>query len=161
MFGKQMRQVNAWLLANRPNAENGDRGTAAYQKALSLKKQMRLSNVRQVVIKYMDEEGNVSLPSGSAVSGGTEADPSITHQLTLEVSPADAGTVTGGGVYTHGQAATLVATAKSGYKFSQWSDGDTSASRTLVINEDRTLTAVFTSTTTSGGGVSGGEDALE
>ena len=161
MFGKQMRQVNAWLLANRPNAVNGDRGTAAYQKALSLKKQMRLSNVRQVVIKYMDAEGNVTLPSGSAVSGGTETDPSITHQLTLEVSPADAGTVTGGGVYTHGQAATLVATAKSGYKFSQWSDGDTSASRTLVINEDRTLTAVFTSTTTSGGGVSGGEDALE
>lgn len=161
MFGKQMRQVNAWLLANRPNAVNGDRGTAAYQKALSLKKQMRLSNVRQVVIKYMDEEGNVTLPSGSAVSGGTETDPSITHQLTLEVSPADAGTVTGGGVYTHGQAATLVATAKSGYKFSQWSDGDTSASRTLVITEDRTLTAVFTSTTTSGGGVSGGEDALE
>lgn len=161
MFGKQMRQVNAWLLANRPNAVNGDRGTAAYQKALSLKKQMRLSNVRQVVIKYMDEEGNVTLPSGSAVSGGTEADPSITHQLTLEVSPADAGTVTGGGVYTHGQAATLVVTAKSGYKFSRWSDGDTSASRTLVITEDRTLTAVFTSTTTSGGGVSGGEDALE
>ena len=54
-------------------------------------------------------------------------------------------------MYTHGQAATLVATAKSGYKFSRWSVGDTSASRTLVITEDRTLTAVTGREVPSGG----------
>ena len=35
------------------------------------------------------------------------------------------------------------------------------ASSVMAVKEARTLTAVFTSTTTSGGGVSGGEDALE
>ena len=37
--------------------------------------------------------------------------------------------------------------ASSDYTFSRWSDGDTSASRTVTVNEDMSLTAYFTKTT--------------
>ena len=68
-FGTQQKLAAAWLRANRPSAENGENGTAAYQEAQALKKQAHLSNVRQIVLKYMDEDGNVTLPS----SGTTNA----------------------------------------------------------------------------------------
>ena len=53
-----------------PSEANGTDGTAAYQETQTLKKLVRLSNVRQIVLKYMDEEGNVSLPTRGTSSGG-------------------------------------------------------------------------------------------
>ena len=82
LFGKQQKMAAAWLRANRPSEVNGPKGTEAYQEAQELKKQAHLSNVRQIVLKYMDEEGNVTLPasgttappadsgSGSQIPGG-------------------------------------------------------------------------------------------
>ena len=81
-FGNQQRMAAAWLRANRPSTENGDKGTEAYQLAQSLKKSYRMSNVRQVVLKYMDEDGNVNLPT----AGSTTVTP-----------PSDSGSDTGGG----------------------------------------------------------------
>ena len=88
-FGNQQKMAAAWLRANRPSEENGPKGTEAYQEAQALKKLAHLSNVRQIVLKYMDEEGNVTLPasgtstppansgstpgSGSGSSGGSQA----------------------------------------------------------------------------------------
>ena len=46
--------------------------------------------------------------------------------------------------------------ASGDYTFSRWSDGDTSASRTVTVNEDMSLTAYFTKTTS--GGESSGTD---
>ena len=62
-FTEQAKQASAWLRSNHPSAENGAKGTEAYQVAQALKRQLHLSNVRQIVIKYMDEEGNVKLPT--------------------------------------------------------------------------------------------------
>ena len=67
-FGIQQKLAAAWLRANRPSEENGENGTAAYQEAQALKKQAHLSNVRQIVLKYMDAEGNVTLPSTGTTS---------------------------------------------------------------------------------------------
>ena len=36
------------------------------------------------------------------------------------------------------------------FTFSRWSDGDTSASRTVTVNGDMSLTAYFTKTTSGG-----------
>ena len=91
-FGNQQKMAAAWLRANRPSEENGPKGTEAYQEAQALKKLAHLSNVRQIVLKYMDEDGNVTLPasgtstppansgsggstpgSGSGSSGGSQA----------------------------------------------------------------------------------------
>ena len=67
-FAAQQKLAAAWLHANRPSDENGTDGTAAYQEAQALKKQYHLSNVRQIVLKYMDADGTVTLPSGNSQS---------------------------------------------------------------------------------------------
>ena len=72
-FGNQQKMAAAWLRANRPSEENGPKGTEAYQEAQALKKQAHLSNVRQIVLKYMDESGNVTLPASSG--SGTSTPP--------------------------------------------------------------------------------------
>ena len=69
-FGNQQKMAAAWLRANRPSEANGPKGTEAYQEAQALKKQAHLSNVRQIVLKYMDEEGNVTLPASGTTNGG-------------------------------------------------------------------------------------------
>ena len=85
-FGNQQKMAAAWLRANRPSESNGPKGTEAYQEAQALKKLAHLSNVRQIVLKYMDESGNVTLPasgtstppanSGSGGSSGGSQAPS-------------------------------------------------------------------------------------
>ena len=68
------------------------------------------------------------------------------YAIATEVSPADAGSVTGSGTYEEGSAATLKATAKSGWAFDKWEDGRTDNPRTLSnISADATYTAVFKS----------------
>ena len=53
------------------------------------------------------------------------------------------GTVTGAGEYQHGATANITATPAEGYHFVKWSDGDTNATRAIVVTEDVTLTAEF------------------
>ena len=54
------------------------------------------------------------------------------------------GTVTGGGVAAKGDTVTLTATAKSGYEFAGWSDGETAATRTVTAENGATYHANFT-----------------
>ena len=53
------------------------------------------------------------------------------------------GTVTGSGTYPKGTSITISATPKQGAKFVKWSDGITSAQRTLQVLKDATYTAIF------------------
>ena len=81
LFGNQQRMAAAWLRANRPSETNGTKGTDAYQTAQAIKHQLHLSNVRQVILKYMDADGTVTLPDGSVTtapeqSGGGNSNPS-------------------------------------------------------------------------------------
>ena len=62
---------------------------------------------------------------------------------TLTVTAGAGGTVSGGGTYNNQATATLKATPKSGYKFKQWSDGNTSATRTITVTGNATYTAYF------------------
>ena len=56
---------------------------------------------------------------------------------------AENGVVTGGGVYVEDDNVTLTATANEGYKFTQWSDGNTENPRTVTATADVTYTAEF------------------
>lgn len=67
------------------------------------------------------------------------------YNLTVNASPAEGGTVTGGGSYHYGDVATITATANEGYTFVSWSDGYTNSSRTVTVTENATYTAYFTS----------------
>ena len=55
----------------------------------------------------------------------------------------DMGTVTGGRQYYVGESATLKATAKSGYVFAGWADGEKNATRTVTVSGNATYTANF------------------
>lgn len=66
-----------------------------------------------------------------------------TRQYKLTVTAGTGGTVSGGGTYNYNAQATLKATANSGYHFVKWSDGNTSATRTVTVTKDATYTATF------------------
>lgn len=87
--------------------------------------------------------------AGTVVISAEYAEETPTYTITTAVSPTGGGTVTGGGTYESGASATLTATANSGYTFKQWSDGVTTASRTITVNGDATYTAIFEVTTSS------------
>lgn len=66
-----------------------------------------------------------------------------TRQYKLTVTAGTGGTVSGSGTYNYNASATLKATANSGYHFVKWSDGNTSATRTVTVTKDATYTATF------------------
>ena len=147
-FTMRQAAVTQWLNANKPSEANGVKGTAAYQWAQKMKKSMALSSVSQVVYKYLDEENNIKLPEGAGEANEPltpPADPEATkYLLTLAANNDSYGTVSGGGEYEPDTEVQLNATPNSGYKFSQWSDGDTNATRTYVTTSEAvTLTAEF------------------
>ena len=91
---------------------------------------------------------------GGSDNGGTGSDGggSSVQKYTLTVTSADSqmGSVTGGGEYEAGTQATVTAVANSGYQFKQWSDGNTSATRSVTVNSDLTLTATFEAESSGG-----------
>ena len=102
-----------------------------------------------------DGNGGGSGSDGGSDNGGTGSDGggSSVQKYTLTVTSADTqmGSVTGGGEYEAGTQATVTAVANSGYQFKQWSDGNTSATRSVTVNSNLTLTA--TCEAESSGGV--------
>lgn len=70
-----------------------------------------------------------------------------TATISVSASPADGGTVTGGGTYVENGLATVSATAKDGYHFVRWTENgievSTSAIYSFTATRDRTLVAVF------------------
>lgn len=62
---------------------------------------------------------------------------------TITVTAGSGGTVTGGGNYEAGSTATLTATPNANYRFVQWSDGNTNATRTITVTGNATYTATF------------------
>ncbi len=80
----------------------------------------------------------------SNVSFEIEYETTVTcYTLTVKSNNTAYGTVSGGGDYETGTTATLTATPKTGYKFVKWSDGNTSATRTVTVSADKTYTATF------------------
>ena len=65
------------------------------------------------------------------------------NSYTLTVTAGTGGTVSGGGSYNYGATATLKATPSAGYHFVKWSDGNTNASRTVIVTGNATYTATF------------------
>lgn len=70
-----------------------------------------------------------------------------TYTVTVQASPADGGTVSGGGTFVEGTNVTVTATPASWYEFKGWTDGaetaSGNASYTFQVISNRTLTANF------------------
>ncbi len=97
---------------------------------------------------------------------GTQKTFTVTNEsyaIAVKSEDTSKGTVTGGGAYTYGSSVKITATPQKGYLFSKWSDGNTSASRTVTVNGATTYTAYFTPITYyikyDGNGATGGSTA--
>ena len=87
----------------------------------------------------------------------TKAAPSTEPvNITVSASPAQGGTVTGGGAYTFGETCTLTAAANTGYFFIGWTENNEIISNELEISfmalSDRTFVASFIQATEIGTG---------
>ena len=72
----------------------------------------------------------------------------VNYTVTVTASPAEGGTVNGGGTFAEGTQVTVTATANDGYTFVAWQEGGTKienagASYTFTVNDNCTLTAIF------------------
>ena len=67
----------------------------------------------------------------------------IQCKLTLVSNDPTMGSVFGEGTYKYGSEVSINAVANTGYQFTQWSDNNTAAQRTLTITTDMLLTAYF------------------
>ena len=118
---------------------------------------------------------NGSVVSSSAnytftVNGNRTLVAHFVQQYTINVSssPANGGTVSGGGQYQQGQQCTVSAMANTGYIFTKWTENgnvvSSSANYTFTVDGNRTLVAHFaqlytisvSASPTQGGMVSGG-----
>jgi hypothetical protein len=61
----------------------------------------------------------------------------------ITVNASAGGSAAGGGTYEKGTTVTLTATPNTGYKFTQWSDGNKDNPRTIVVSKNIDLTAIF------------------
>ena len=68
--------------------------------------------------------------------------PRPTYTVTINAETGGSVSTTGGS-YLEGSSFDVSATANSGYTFNGWSDGETSANRTIVVTSDISITARF------------------
>lgn len=68
-----------------------------------------------------------------------------TYSVNLSVNNPAMGSVSGSGEYLQGSIATIIASAYQGNHFNQWSDGNRENPRTILVNNNITLTAFFES----------------
>ena len=126
-FGTLQAAASAWLNANRPGEKNGPKGTAEYQKVQKLKRAFALSNVNQVLFKYMDENGDIHLPDGSGSEGGSSkpgtSEGGSTKPGTSEGGSSNPGT-TEGGSSNPGTSGSGTDPGTSGTGTDQGSEGD-------------------------------------
>lgn len=92
-------------------------------------------------VLYSGDDGIVRIKDGDFV------EPAKNYEVTLSASPVEGGTVTGGGVKEENSRGTISAMPNSGYAFEKWSDGDTNASRTIIWDRNKELTAYFVTLT--------------
>jgi hypothetical protein len=72
---------------------------------------------------------------------------SYQYNVSVDVVPETGGTVSGGGIYKHGDEVSLVANPNDGYIFLNWTENDSvfseDADYTFIITSDRNLNANF------------------
>ena len=89
-------------------------------------------------------DGNTDNPRTIVITQDTTFTAEFAQNPTYNVTLyAENGTVSGAGTYSEGDTITITATANKGYKFKEWSDGNTENPRIIVVTEDIELTAIF------------------
>lgn len=76
----------------------------------------------------------------------SDPDTNTYHTISLYSNNSRYGYVSGGGYALHDSSATIKAVSLSDYRFVRWSDGNTTANRTITVTSDTALTANFAPT---------------
>jgi Bacterial surface proteins containing Ig-like domains len=97
---------------------------------------------------WTDNYGNVISWNSTYTIYNLSADTTVNanfaiDMFTVSLSAGTGGYVTGGGTYPYGTWVTISATPYSGYKFKNWSDGYTGASRSFTVTGNVSYTAYF------------------
>jgi phosphodiesterase/alkaline phosphatase D-like protein len=128
----------------------GDYGTYQTIKMLPSTGHLRVTVApAQATVEYVRSNGGDSYTYTIAPNT-----PAVTHDLTMAVNPGGAGTTTpavGPHSYTENTVVNITATPALGYAFSSWTGGvadPNSASTTITVDADKTVTANFTSVPT-------------
>jgi hypothetical protein len=97
------------------------------------------------VVEPVQNTITVTVPELSVFALGIDALSSFT--VNGSTSPANSGTITGGGTYAAGSSISLVAAANAGYAFSNWTENNivvsVSPAYTFLAQSNRTLVANF------------------
>ena len=92
------------------------------------------------------DDGNTDNPRVHIMLGDTTLTAIFavdTHHVSVAANDIARGGVEGGGDFEYGQACTVSATAYSGYRFTQWSNGSTYNPYSFAVLEDMELIAIF------------------
>ncbi len=90
-----------------------------------------------------NSERTITVPSEDTTPYTAFFEP-LSYQINVETENSVHGNVDGSGSFPYQSTTIISATANSGYEFSRWSDGNTSASRTITIPlNGATYTATF------------------
>jgi len=91
------------------------------------------------------EDKTTNATRSFTVSGNTTCTATFVQGriLTVKASPTTGGSITGGGTYTTNTWATLTATSSNNWRFAKWNDGNTNATRQVLVTATVTYTATF------------------
>ena len=95
-------------------------------------------------------DGNTDNPRTITVTGDATYTASFAidqHTITVESADETMGTVSEGGTYDYGTEIQISASARDGYQFVSWNDGNTDNPRTITVVADAEYVAYFTSLT--------------
>ena len=85
----------------------------------------------------------VTVKSDTTFIAYFEASAAKMYKITVLSIDTNMGTVRGEGTFKENSQTTIMATAKKGYQFVQWQDGNNQRIRTITVTEDATYTAYF------------------
>jgi uncharacterized repeat protein (TIGR02543 family) len=124
-------------------------------------KNKKINKLKEVLLLCVSVVLMFSCAAKDRISSPTSSNTTTTYTLTVVVNPQGAGSVTisptsSDGKYAAGTQVTLVATANTGYTFSNWSGDVTGTTNptTITMNSNKVVVANFTQS--GGGGSSGG-----
>lgn len=89
---------------------------------------------------YPDAERRIDVMENETYTAIFEPD---NYDVNLSTNNDAYGSVSGSGTYVYNEYASISATPNEGYLFLKWSDGNTSATRSLYMNKDYNLVATF------------------
>ena len=128
-------------------SDNAEQGTAAGGGTADYNTTVEISATAKTGYHFVQwSDGNTENPRNILVSqDATYTAQFAANQYTITVATANEaqGTAAGGGTADYNTTVEISATAKTGYHFVQWSDGNADNPRTIVVTKDETYTAQF------------------